>query len=75
MILEKLFKLCVLHPGDIEQESDMVSDSPLLWPILTERLWNDLIIANHCKPYMGANAGSSISTTYWAQEGMINDEK
>lgn len=38
MILEKLFKLHVLHPGDREQESDMVSDSPLLLHILTERL-------------------------------------
>lgn len=75
MILEKLFKLCILHPEDIEQESDMVSGSPLLWHVLTERSWNDLIIAKHWKPYMGANAGSAISTIYWVQEGRFNDEK
>lgn len=75
MILKKLFKLCILHPEDIEQESDMVSDSPLLWHVLTERLWNDLIIAKHCKPSMGANAGRAISIIYWVQERRINDEK
>lgn len=33
MILEKLFKLCVLNLEDKEQKSDMVSDSPLLWHV------------------------------------------